>query len=50
MTAPTVISSSQAFWPKSIASAGHAVTHDLQSEHTAQSRQRPASAIACSAV
>ena len=44
MTAPTVISSSQAFWSKSMASAGHAVTHDLQSEHTAQSRQRSASA------
>ena len=27
-----------------MASAGHAVTHDLQSEHTAQSRQRSASA------
>ena len=44
MTAPTVSSSSQAFWSKSMASAGHAVTHDLQSEHTAQSRQRSASA------
>ena len=31
-------------WSKSMASAGHAVTHDLQSEHTAQSRQRSASA------
>ena len=50
MTAPTVISSSQAFWSKSMASAGQARTHDLQSEQTAQSRQRSASAAASSSL